>query len=161
MRKDVLSCSGRFMRMISIGAATLCTLIFSSFVRAQDASTVIRLHYTSTNSCSTSTWIITAKLIGGKQVEESHEATSERYRGGWQSQTNLGGRWRVISENKLRRIVEHPNHFQIWDVAIKGRGCYVAMKTQPGKSEYLLQGINRKYSKCSRPHYTNVYCTIQ
>jgi len=159
----LFSSSERFMRIISIGAATLCALIFSSFVRAQDASTVIRIHYTSSNSCSTSNWIITAKLVGGKQVAESLEAVSEKFRGGYQSQANLGGRWRVISENRLRRTIEHPNHFQIWDVAIKGRSCHVAMQTQlkPGKFDYLLQGIDRKYSKCSKPQYTNVYCTIQ
>lgn len=151
------------MKAISIGTALLCPLISSSVLRAQDAPTVIRIHYTSSNSCSTSSWIITAKLIGGKHVEEALEAVSEKFRGGFQSQANLGGRWRVISENRLRRTAEHPNHFQVWDVAIKGRSCHVSMQTQlkPGKFDYLLQGIDRKYSKCSKPQYTNVHCTIQ
>ena len=150
------------MRTIWIGAALFCALTASSFVGAQEAATVIRLYYTSTYSSGTANLTITARFVGGKQIEEMFEGTSEKLRGGYPMQSSLGGRWRVISDNRLRRTVEHPNHFQIWDVTIRGRSCHLTMQTQlkPGKTEYLLQGIDRRYSKSSKPRYTNVYCTI-
>jgi len=139
-------------------------LLFSG--RSTDAgeSTLITIHYTSVNSTGSSNWVVAARLTGGNRVEEASEGvTRSGLRGNASKSATLGGTWRVISANKLRRTLEHENHFQIFEVKIQRGACHAAVWTQlkPGRSSYIVGGVRGDRIESSKPRYTNVYCAIQ
>lgn len=152
------------MISMTIRPLFIALLLLGCWAAYAEESTLITIHYTSVNSTGSSNWAVAARLTGGNRVEEATEgATRSGLRGSASKSTTLGGRWRVISANKLRRTLEHENHFQYFEVEIQGRTCRAVVWTQlkPGKSSYIVGGVRGDRLASSKPRYTNVYCTIQ
>jgi hypothetical protein len=130
---------------------------------AQESTTTVRVDYMALTSRGSANWTVRGKLFADGKIEEALDGTSGRERMAMSSNQRLGARWRVVAENKLQRLYEYPNHFQIIDVEVDGKKCSAKMSTElkPGKTEYLVLGVNTGLIKVNKPEYADVRCTIE
>jgi hypothetical protein len=129
---------------------------------AQEATTV-RVDYAAMTSRGSSNWTVRGRLMGDGKVEEALDGNAGKERMALRSDQRLGARWRVVAENKLQRLYEYPNHVQIIDIEVTGTTCRATMSTElkPGKTEYLVLGVNTGLVKVSKPDYRDIRCTIE
>ena len=130
---------------------------------AQEATTTVRVDYLAVTSRGSSNWTVRGKLFADGKVEEALDGTAGRERMGLKSDQRLGARWKVVAENKLQRMYEYPNHFHITDVEVDGKNCTAKVSTElkPGKTEYLVLGVNTGLVKVNKPEYRDVRCAIE
>ncbi len=129
---------------------------------AQEATTV-RVDYSAVTSRGSSNWTVRGRLLGDGKVEEALDGSAGKERMALRSDQRLGVRWRVVAENKLQRLYEYPNHFQIIDIEVSGKTCTATMSTElkPGKTEYLVLGVNTGLVKVNKPEYRDIRCAIE
>ena len=98
---------------------------------------------------------MTITLQGEKEITQTMESRAGRFNRSSSSTTQLGGGWRVASENVLVRTEEYPHHARVMTVTVDGRLCSLTVVHQlkAGQSIYL-------HPMLSRPGQTGTYSKI-